>query len=348
VPGEQAYSADEAVRWLRFLAAGPHEEIAWWRLNEQVPRWVGAVAGALCATALICIFGTVVQVGHALVIVLPIAAFVAAVQWAPTGPANTLVRGGTWLLSGLLGGVASGLLMYGVSPTGTQAELLIVSTVMGAGCGITSLLLSHGEVTPRRVSVRQLLTRRFLSHVGGAVSQGSSLGGLSGLAVGAGLFAIFEDVDYFGLLGITWLGVVTGVLLGVVTGVSSGLARPSDNSLIAGPTATVRADRLAALIWTTLMVLAFLGVFGAFDVLGIADAWTGGILFGAAFGATAMMATAWAQFSASRCWLALGGQVPWRVLGFLMVCHRKGLLRQSGSVYEFRHALLREYLAGDV
>jgi hypothetical protein len=43
--------------------------------------------------------------------------------------------------------------------------------------------------------------------------------------------------------------------------------------------------------------------------------------------------------------LALAGQMPWRPMRFLRDAHVRGVLRQVGGVYEFRHKLLAEHLA---
>jgi hypothetical protein len=46
----------------------------------------------------------------------------------------------------------------------------------------------------------------------------------------------------------------------------------------------------------------------------------------------------------ARTWLALTGRLPWPVMTFLRDAHRRGLLRQSGGVYQFRHARLQDQL----
>jgi hypothetical protein len=43
--------------------------------------------------------------------------------------------------------------------------------------------------------------------------------------------------------------------------------------------------------------------------------------------------------------LAIGCRTPWRLLRFLGDAHRRGVLRQQGATYEFRHVRLRERLA---
>jgi hypothetical protein len=44
-------------------------------------------------------------------------------------------------------------------------------------------------------------------------------------------------------------------------------------------------------------------------------------------------------------WLALTGRLPLRLITFLEDAHRRGVLRQSGAVYQFRHARLAERLS---
>lgn len=51
----------------------------------------------------------------------------------------------------------------------------------------------------------------------------------------------------------------------------------------------------------------------------------------------------WVLFS--RLWLPLRGQLPWQVNTFLADAARRGVLRQAGAVYQFRHARLQDRLA---
>lgn len=60
---------------------------------------------------------------------------------------------------------------------------------------------------------------------------------------------------------------------------------------------------------------------------------------------TGMAASAWAWYSAGRYWLAFRGRLPWRLMRFLTDAHRRGVLRQTGAVYQFRHARLQDRLA---
>lgn len=53
----------------------------------------------------------------------------------------------------------------------------------------------------------------------------------------------------------------------------------------------------------------------------------------------------WPRWFVARCWLAAGGRLPWRLTAFLSDAHRRGVLRQQGAVYQFRHFELQRRLA---
>ncbi|GHC32074.1 helix-turn-helix domain-containing protein [Streptomyces cinnamoneus] len=56
--------------------------------------------------------------------------------------------------------------------------------------------------------------------------------------------------------------------------------------------------------------------------------------------------TAWGQWVVfSRIWLPLTGRLPWSLVAFLEDAYERGVLRQAGAVYQFRHARLQDHLA---
>ncbi|MGP3985328.1 NACHT domain-containing protein [Streptomyces sp. 3N207] len=55
--------------------------------------------------------------------------------------------------------------------------------------------------------------------------------------------------------------------------------------------------------------------------------------------------SAWGRFTLARVWCTCHGQLPWRLMDFLRDAHRRGVLRQAGGVYRFRHIELRNRLA---
>ena len=76
-----------------------------------------------------------------------------------------------------------------------------------------------------------------------------------------------------------------------------------------------------------------------------------GVLYGLLFGLFALLTRLlvsswggrWLVFA--RLWLPLTGRLPWRLQRFLDDAYNRGVLRQAGAVYQFRHARLRDYLA---
>ncbi|REK91280.1 helix-turn-helix domain-containing protein [Streptomyces inhibens] len=60
----------------------------------------------------------------------------------------------------------------------------------------------------------------------------------------------------------------------------------------------------------------------------------------------ALSLTAWGQWAVfARIWLPLTGRLPWSVVTFLEDAYQRGVLRQAGAVYQFRHARLQHHLA---
>jgi hypothetical protein len=75
-----------------------------------------------------------------------------------------------------------------------------------------------------------------------------------------------------------------------------------------------------------------------------------GLLFGIVGGLTlavggALSLTAWGQWVVfGRIWLPLMGRLPWAVDAFLKDACEREVLRRTGAVYQFRHALLQKHL----
>ncbi|MEV6536280.1 hypothetical protein AB0M86_43080 [Streptomyces sp. NPDC051639] len=75
-----------------------------------------------------------------------------------------------------------------------------------------------------------------------------------------------------------------------------------------------------------------------------------GIVSAIGFGLVAALSgygdSAWGFFLLSRAWLALIGRLPFRLMTFLEDAYQRGVLRQYGPVFQFRHQHLQESLAG--
>ncbi|WP_206307164.1 hypothetical protein [Streptomyces sp. F001] len=58
-----------------------------------------------------------------------------------------------------------------------------------------------------------------------------------------------------------------------------------------------------------------------------------------------LVEAAWGAFAIARVYLALRRGLPLRFMSFLADAHRRGVLRQVGAVYQFRHLELQRRLA---
>lgn len=88
------------------------------------------------------------------------------------------------------------------------------------------------------------------------------------------------------------------------------------------------------------LAVGLVGGFVAALVSGLASRLIPGLKGGLSFGGSV-----WCWFLVSRCWLALADKFPWRLMTFLDDAHQRGVLRQTGAVYQFRHARLQDRLA---
>jgi hypothetical protein len=54
----------------------------------------------------------------------------------------------------------------------------------------------------------------------------------------------------------------------------------------------------------------------------------------------------WGTYFLCRTWLTIRGELPWRLMPFLHDAHvNRGVLRQVGAVYQFRHIDLQRRIA---
>ncbi|WP_427918218.1 hypothetical protein [Streptomyces sp. cg40] len=154
-------------------------------------------------------------------------------------------------------------------------------------------------------------------------------------------------------------GLSFGLSLGLVGGATAALhgrlVTPTEVTQVGTPLDGLRADRATAV--SRVVLLALFGAVGATLTLLVTIpaplAWltTGGdmVTFSGfvlvAVAPLALALSAWGWFLVTRLWLCGTGRLPWRLMGFLDGAHRRGVLRQIGAVYEFRHARLQERLA---
>jgi len=127
------------------------------------------------------------------------------------------------------------------------------------------------------------------------------------------------------------------LLCGLGGGLMLGLAGvPGDPAGATSPRAVLARDRQLALRLILTPGLAVGLVFGL--ALGLALGLAVGFLI-------SVHQTAWPSYMLTREWLALRHRLPWSLMSFLADAHQRGVLRQAGAVYQFRHIELQHRLA---
>ncbi|WP_063002330.1 NACHT domain-containing protein [Nocardia mikamii] len=135
-----------------------------------------------------------------------------------------------------------------------------------------------------------------------------------------------------------------GLAIGIL---AVALDRPITLDRPMGPLASLHLDRRAAVIYS----LAYAVAAGAATWLHAAISPTAALgaedigVFAVAFFVISYFLTASGRHTITSLWLWLDGRMPLRDMEFYRTAHRRGVLRQVGSVYQFRHALLQDRLA---
>ena len=173
-----------------------------------------------------------------------------------------------------------------------------------------------------------------------------------GVVAGAGAWAVIGGGVIVAEGGVG-LGVVAAVVLGVAFGVAAGFKGvPGDVAEATSPQNVLARDRHAAFL---LMLAGMLGG----GVAGMLAGWvafgTGvegalGVGVGFGFGIECSLwliarQSAWPSYLLTVGWLAYRHRLPRSLMGFLADAHQRGVLRQAGAVYQFRHIELQHRLA---
>jgi hypothetical protein len=221
------------------------------------------------------------------------------------------------LMFGLVAGFSSGLvigLMFG--PTVGLTAGLMIGLITGLQAGLGAGL---GSVQPTRMVLRRPTPRVI---VFGLVF-GQAAGFTAGLGAGLGLGPVAGLV--------AGLGVAVGVAVGV------GGETPVDTGCARDPKAVLALDRTN--VFASLAVWPMIGL-----VFGLLGKPVIGLVIGLALASA--LVSAWGRLGLARLWLAARRHTPLRLIAFLEDAHERGVLRQAGAVWEFRHANLQRYLAG--
>lgn len=323
------YDPRQARQWLTFLAdhlrRTQTQDIAWWRIDRTMSR---AVAGLIFS-------------------IVPAALFAVA-GWRAGGPAIGLVYGiafglGGWVAHRL--GRRPGPRRVELRFTGTSTRFLVRSAI-GATVG-TGLGLSW-SVPPGMVA---LLAIVFALSVGthawfdtpadaaGVTSPRSVLRNdlVAGLWFTAS-FSLAVSVFYYTAFVYTEEGRFIVLFQGsfdLVTALAAGTAAAMLGRYLLGTIGSVAYGSAG-------LVVGGLVFSRASEV---STAITASVSIGVAVGIAVYLTRASGAFAAGRLWLAARRHLPLRTMRFLDDAHRRGLLRQVGPVYQFRHARLAERLA---
>jgi hypothetical protein len=150
-----------------------------------------------------------------------------------------------------------------------------------------------------------------------------------------------------GFAGSLGLGLTSGLVFSVIGGVPAMLVGALVGAVAGGVLGDVMYGRVGSCMFALTGAVVGGLVFeppdaGSHTVLGIVAY---GVTGGLACGCVGVLSRAWGAYALSRLWLALRGDQPWRLMRFLDDAHHRGVLRQSGAMYQFRHARVQDHLA---
>jgi hypothetical protein len=336
------YPPQRARAWLTFLAGYLRDqqtgELAWWHLFRAMPRiglalCVGVPIGMLVGSADDLVTGA--DFGITFGITYAVAATLSAAVAGPRQPTRVQLRFHATtraFLARFVGSSAVGIAM-------ALASHLRVLPAMGLGLGFGLTFAAQvwmdapTDATERPtpdIALRQNRTATIgfaltvAAAIGVFLSAGLAVGGPQSFAV-TGPLPVYANAligmaasGWIGYLGYRW----TGLLM-------FSLAAPTAFGLtvwMMGSLHNAIVDRPVP------------------PHMGMTSVWFG-IAYGLAVGVAGFASRAWGGFCIARFWLAVRGKLPWRLMRFLDDAHRRGVLRQSGAVYQFRHARLRDRLA---
>ncbi|MFD8073918.1 NACHT domain-containing protein [Streptomyces sp. NPDC059718] len=153
---------------------------------------------------------------------------------------------------------------------------------------------------------------------------------------------LFREAVAFGLR----LGIVLALVSCTAAGLHYWLVASSDTTRSSSPHSSFRADRGTAITSGIVVCVTLLVVVAPASALfqdpAELQSVTAMMLL---LGGFAISLSAWGWLFTTRLWLCGTGRLPWRLMTFLDEAHRRGVLRQAGAVYQFRHARLQEQLA---
>lgn len=183
-----------------------------------------------------------------------------------------------------------------------------------------------------RLEIIPLLTRLFV------------VAAVTGLLLSTALWSFHIPVSA-GSVGLA----ATGVALGTLAYEASCLSSFTSGVEVASPQASLRADRTAGIVVTGVQAVALFGLVTLLVGIDLGVA----LLVAAVVIITLRHTVGSARrgrfasegYARARLIRWLWRRAPWRFMAFLADAHQRGVLRQDGAVYRFRHVRLLEHLA---
>lgn len=177
---------------------------------------------------------------------------------------------------------------------------------------------------------------------------GMAWGAGLGLVIGYGVSILGRSLALEHPLWV--LGVPAGAVIGAAFALVQWGQSPVASAPAASPGSALRGDRNLVLVLAVPFLVVIPVFFGTgFGLHSARQDVTYG-LYGLAVGLTIWLAIAlvhlWPQYLITIGCLAVRGQLPWRLSAFLTEARDLQILRQRGDVYQFRHSLLQDHLAG--
>jgi hypothetical protein len=336
------WSAAQARRWLTFLARYLHRhrdrDLAWWQLaGRLLSPWTGialglasgivlmAVSSATLAAVLLGPLASGVYVGAAFAVLAMMVWY--AFPGRPPGRLSFAIRGSRGRLRR---GLTAGLTLAAVLAIPPLTTAIVILSYTG-GWGFVAFRDFFGVCGV--AAALALVT-------GLALAAHNWLEAPPGRPVHASPTSFLQQDRRSSLVGALVAGAVVAVT--------------SVPAIVGGEIAADIATRLLT-HWPGNPGLPDLGAASS-PLLGQARAWDhnpgllrlillGGAFPGTVFALLLLLTRAWPRYQIARLVLAAGGQLPWRLSGFLTDARDRGLLRQSGGIYQFRHIRLQERLA---
>ncbi|MFJ7085962.1 helix-turn-helix domain-containing protein [Streptomyces griseus] len=340
---QQTWDPDRAQRWLGYLAhtltQGAHDQqdLAWWRIGT--PARASTRALHVAAVSALCM---------------------ATATWVVELLA----------LSGVLGSTPPRIVLLDGAMIG-----LLTGTAFGIAHRVLNMF-SPTTLAPSRVRLRlPAADRRVTRRSAHAFTAGFAAMLLGGSALGVGYAwatALLRSLNYGiplsdaelikdALVNMLAFALIFGLSSALVFGALTVLEAPVDITAAATPTRLLSVNRTTVtqqlLVLTPMITLAIalIGHVVANLLQGPLGPLTwplqSALLIGTIGGlggsaSYALAFTAWGQWvSLSRVWLPLTGKLPWHTVAFLEDAYRRGVLRQAGAVYQFRHIRLQQHLA---